>query len=52
MINNPYLTEFNKIKDNWNQWEVRNSLVRQYSWAIPFDFARQLQSAILGKSVI
>ena len=32
---NPYLDEFNKIKDNWNQFTVRNSLVRQYSWAIP-----------------
>lgn len=32
---NPYLTEFEKIKDNWDQLLFRESLVKKYSWAIP-----------------
>jgi hypothetical protein len=35
MLPNPYLDEFNQIKDNWNQFIVRDSLVKKYSWAIP-----------------
>lgn len=32
---NLYLDEFKKIKDKWFHWEVRDSLVKKYSWAIP-----------------
>lgn len=57
----PIEIESNYSKDNYNIQVIttngiNNSAILQIgskvSWNIPFDFARQLQSALLGKSVI
>lgn len=61
-VSYPIEVESTYSKDNYNIQVITtgngiNNLARLHigskvSWNIPFDFARQLQSALLGKSVI
>lgn len=60
-VSYPIEIESNYSKEKYNIQvittgnEINNSILcigSKVSWNIPFDFARQLQSALLGKSVI